>query len=45
MAATIVVKNSTIGVASDNNGKFTLNVPETPTLVISAIGYKAKPLA
>jgi TonB-linked SusC/RagA family outer membrane protein len=40
--ATIIVKNSSQAVASDANGKFTLNVPDNAVLTISAIGYKTQ---
>ena len=40
--ATIVVKNTSQAVASDGNGKFTINVPENADLIISAIGYKTQ---
>jgi len=40
--ATITVKNSSQAVASDGNGKFTINVPENADLIISAIGYKTQ---
>ncbi|HZX59324.1 MAG TPA: carboxypeptidase-like regulatory domain-containing protein, partial [Mucilaginibacter sp.] len=40
--ATVVVKNSSQAVASDSNGKFTLNVPANAVLTISAIGYKTQ---
>ncbi|MFD3000173.1 SusC/RagA family TonB-linked outer membrane protein [Pontibacter toksunensis] len=39
--ATVMVKGTTIGTATDANGNFTLNVPNgTGTLVVSFIGYK-----
>ncbi|MCJ8164038.1 TonB-dependent receptor [Pontibacter sp. E15-1] len=41
--ATVVVKGSTIGTATDANGNFTLGVPSgTGTLVVSFIGYKTQ---
>src|SRR5579862_4162610 len=40
--ATVVVKNSTQAVASDGNGKFTLNVPANAVIIVSAIGYKSQ---
>ena len=41
--ATVVVKGTTIGTATDANGNFTLNVPNgTGTLVVSFIGYKTQ---
>ncbi len=43
--ATIVVKNSSLAVASDANGKFTLNVPDNAVLTISAIGYKTQTIS
>ncbi len=43
--ATIGVRNGSIAVASDVNGKFTLTVPENAVLTISAIGYKTQTIA
>src|SRR5476651_468911 len=40
--ATIVVKNSSLAVASDANGKFTLSIPNNAVVIISAIGYKTQ---
>jgi TonB-linked SusC/RagA family outer membrane protein len=40
--ATVVLKGTTMGTTTDENGKFTLRIPDgtaTPTLVISSIGY------
>ncbi len=37
--ATILVKGTTIGTATDIDGKFTLDVPEGATLVVSFVGY------
>lgn len=38
--ATIVVKGTTIGVVTDVNGRFILDIPEDPsTLIVSFIGY------
>jgi hypothetical protein len=40
--ATIVLKGTTLGTTTDENGKFSLRIPDgtaTPTLVISSIGY------
>lgn len=40
IGATIVLEGTTLGVASDMDGNFSLNVPkEAKTLVISSIGY------
>ncbi|HVM87318.1 MAG TPA: TonB-dependent receptor [Puia sp.] len=36
----INLKGTSIGTTTDNNGNFTLTVPETGTLVISYIGYQ-----
>ena len=36
----IVVKGTTIGMATDSNGNFTLNVPNGATLIVSFVGYK-----
>ncbi|HKI89364.1 MAG TPA: SusC/RagA family TonB-linked outer membrane protein, partial [Draconibacterium sp.] len=38
--ASIVVKGTTIGIITDAEGNFTLNVPENETLVISFVGMK-----
>ncbi len=41
--ATVVVKGTTIGAATDVNGNFSLNVPSgSGTLVVSFIGYKTQ---
>ncbi|PRY16351.1 TonB-linked SusC/RagA family outer membrane protein [Pontibacter ummariensis] len=41
--ATVVVKGTTTGTATDMNGNFTLNVPSgNGTLVVSFIGYKTQ---
>jgi TonB-linked SusC/RagA family outer membrane protein len=40
--ATIVLKGTTLGTTTDENGKFSLRIPDgtaTPTLVVSSIGY------
>ncbi|MCD7850616.1 MAG: TonB-dependent receptor plug domain-containing protein [Parabacteroides sp.] len=42
--ASIVVKGTTIGVMTDVDGKFTLNVPDNAILEISYIGYKSQVL-
>ena len=44
VAANVLLKGTTIGVAADFNGKFELQVPNPPpfTLVISFIGYTTK---
>jgi TonB-linked SusC/RagA family outer membrane protein len=39
IGANVVVPGTTIGTASDMDGKFTLNVPEGSSLLISYIGY------
>ncbi|HYE55838.1 MAG TPA: SusC/RagA family TonB-linked outer membrane protein [Chitinophagaceae bacterium] len=39
-AASVMVKGSTTGTTADENGRFTLQVPETAVLVISAAGYQ-----
>ncbi|RDC62408.1 SusC/RagA family TonB-linked outer membrane protein [Adhaeribacter pallidiroseus] len=39
VGATILVKNTTTGTTTDAEGKFSLNVPESATLVVSYIGY------
>jgi TonB-linked SusC/RagA family outer membrane protein len=38
----VSLKGSTVGTTSDNNGNFTLTVPEKGTLVISYIGYQSQ---
>ena len=44
--ATIVVKGTTNGVVSDNNGNFSLaNIPENATLVFSFIGMKTQEIS
>jgi alpha-2-macroglobulin len=41
--ATVVVKGTTIGAVSDINGRFVLDIPEDPSiLVVSFIGYGTK---
>ncbi|GAA4432907.1 TonB-dependent receptor [Pontibacter saemangeumensis] len=41
--ATVVVKGTTVGTATDANGNFTLSVPSgSNTLVVSFIGYKSQ---
>ncbi len=40
----VSLKGSTIGTTTDNNGNFTLTVPEKGTLVISYIGYQSQEL-
>lgn len=41
--ATVVVKGTTVGTATDANGNFTLNVPDgAGTLVITFIGYETQ---
>jgi TonB-linked SusC/RagA family outer membrane protein len=41
----ITVKGSTVGTSTDNNGNFTLTVPQNGRLVISAIGYETQEVA
>src|SRR5215469_13503721 len=38
----VTVKGSTVGTSTDNDGNFTLTVPEKGTLVISDIGYESQ---
>ena len=40
--ATIMEKNSLQGVASNENGEFTLRIPDNAIIIISAIGYKTQ---
>jgi TonB-linked SusC/RagA family outer membrane protein len=41
----ITVKGTSIGTSTDNNGNFTLTVPEKGRLVISYIGYESQEIA
>ena len=41
----ITVKGTAIGTSTDNNGSFTLTVPQNGTLVISYIGYESQEVA
>ena len=44
--ATILVPKTTIGVASDENGNFTISVPDTAKfLVVSSLGFTTKVVA
>ncbi|MCM0383938.1 TonB-dependent receptor [Bacteroides fragilis] len=45
IGASVMVKNTTIGVITDLNGNFTLSVPENSILIISYIGYATKEVA
>lgn len=38
----VVVKGSTVGTNTDNNGSFSLTVPQDATLEVSYIGYESK---
>lgn len=40
--ASIVVKGTTTGTTTDNNGEYQLNAPANGTLVVTSIGYPAK---
>lgn len=40
--ASIIVKGESRGTNTDNNGTYTITVPDTATLVISYIGYESK---
>src|SRR5882757_9190624 len=40
--ATILIKGTNIGTSTDVEGKFSLNITGSQTLVISAVGYKSK---
>lgn len=40
--ATVTVKNSSVAVASDANGKFTITVAANSVVTVSAIGYKTQ---
>jgi TonB-linked SusC/RagA family outer membrane protein len=43
VGASVVVKGTSVGILSDSQGKFSLDVPETATtIVISYIGFKEK---
>lgn len=39
---TIQVEGTTTGITTDNNGKFTLEVPENSSVVVSSIGYETR---
>lgn len=41
----ITVKGTTRGTVTDNNGNFSLVVPDNATLVISAVGYESQEIA
>ena len=44
--ASVAVKNTTIGTVTNDNGEFTLSVPESAgTLVISYVGYQTREIA
>ncbi|QNF35632.1 SusC/RagA family TonB-linked outer membrane protein [Adhaeribacter swui] len=45
IGATILVKNTTTGTTTDAEGKFSLNVPDNATLVVSYIGYTNREIA
>ena len=40
-AASVVLKGTTTGVATNDLGRFTISAPRTATLIVSSIGYKA----
>lgn len=40
IGASVTVKNSTTGTSTDLEGKFSINVPEKATLIISSISYE-----
>ena len=43
VGASVVVKGTTIGVTTDADGRFTLDIPETTkTLVVTYLGYEAR---
>ena len=42
---TVTLKGTSIGTSTDNNGNFTLTVPQDGTLIISSIGYQAQTVA
>ncbi|WP_303028783.1 TonB-dependent receptor [uncultured Duncaniella sp.] len=42
IGASVMVKGTTDGVATDLDGRFTLNVPMGATLVVSYVGYKTQ---
>jgi TonB-linked SusC/RagA family outer membrane protein len=39
---TITLKGSTVGTSTDNNGNFTMTVPQNAVLIISSIGYESQ---
>jgi TonB-linked SusC/RagA family outer membrane protein len=42
---TVVLKGTTVGTTTDNNGNFTLTVPEKGTIEVSYIGYETKDIS
>lgn len=45
VGASVVVKGSKVGTATDNNGNFSITVPDNATLSISMVGYEAQEFA
>lgn len=45
IGASVMVKGTSIGTATDIEGKYVLNVPANGTLVVSYVGYKTQELA
>ncbi|HSC54293.1 MAG TPA: TonB-dependent receptor [Phnomibacter sp.] len=43
--ASVTIKGTAIGTATDANGNFTLNAPDDATLVISAVGFGSREIA
>ncbi|MBX0291842.1 TonB-dependent receptor [Hymenobacter sp. HSC-4F20] len=39
---TVIVKGTTIGTTTDGDGRFSLNVPENSTLIVSYVGFTRK---
>lgn len=42
MGVSVSVKNSTIGTQTDENGEFSIDVPDNATLIISYVGYDTR---
>jgi TonB-linked SusC/RagA family outer membrane protein len=45
IGASVMVKGSKIGIISDANGRFSLEVPEGSTLAVSYIGYRGRTIS
>ena len=45
IGAAVVIQGTTVGIATDANGKFTLSTPPRGTFISSAVGFKATAVA